>query len=487
MIKKALCIGNGLYPEAPLKNPVNDATDLAQKLEALGFTCELCADASSRSMDDALKRFASELSGAEVGLFFFAGHGMQISGENYLAAINTDFHSETDARFSSLALNKVIDVLEKGDNATSIIILDACRNNPYERRWRGGEFLGLAPVHAPKGTIIAFATSPGQTASDGDHRNGAFTGALLNHITNQNLTIEDLFKRVRNTLSASTSGKQTSWEHTSLMGDFLFNPAVVTDEFIAEYSSQARADANYQVAGSSLREVIGDLKLRSWDPQNRAVSALAGVSWSLCNKDDLFVLGRNLYQSACGESHGAVGYLNRLSLNLGKLEKEVAFHILNGMLYEIYFDSSDRFRKDKKNQQLANVFAMDGDERFRPSFQFIQQSLRPYQKELFYIPGSERDVVVNIVVTPKDEKFEVTRIVYDSQDILYASDGVTLINNYGYDLNQYQELPTTNFETELAAHMAVPRNRLVSTYSDNRAKYGSMLIPYFYKIQRLSS
>ena len=176
-------------------------------------------------MDEALKDFASELSGAEVGLFFFAGHAMQISGENFLTAIDTDFDSETDAKYSSLRLNKVIEVLEKGDNATSVIILDACRNNPYERRWRGGEHLGLAPVYAPKGTIIAYATSPGQTASDGDNKNGAFTSVLLTHIDNQNLTIEDLFKRVRNTLSAMTSGKQTSWEHTSLMGDFFFNPS----------------------------------------------------------------------------------------------------------------------------------------------------------------------------------------------------------------------------------------------------------------------
>lgn len=487
MIKKALCIGNARYPEAPLKNAVNDATDLSQKLEALGFSCKLSVDASFRSMDDALKSFASELSGAEVGLFFFAGHGMQIAGENYLTAVDTDFDSETDAKYSSLPLNKVIDVLEKGDNATSIIILDACRNNPYERRWRGGEYLGLAPVYAPKGTIIAFATSPGQTASDGDFRNGAFTSALLNHISNQNLTIEDLFKRVRNTLSARTSGKQTSWEHTSLMGDFLFNQSVVTDEFITEYSLQAKADANYHVAGSSLREAISGLKSHNWDVQNRAVSGLAEVAWPQCNKDDLFVLGRNLYQAACGSSYGAEAYLSYLSLKLEQLEKEVAFHILNGMLYEIYFDSSDRFRKDKKSHKLADVFALEGDERFHPSFQFIQQSLRQYQKELFYIPGSERSVVVDIVVTPKNNKFEVARIIYDSQDIFYAVDGVTLINNYGYDPDQFQEVSAPDFETELASHMAVPRNHLIGTYSDNRAKEGSLLVPYFYKIQRLSS
>jgi uncharacterized caspase-like protein len=130
MIKKALCIGTAQYPEAPLKNPVNDATDLSRRLEALGFSCQLCLDGSHRSMNEALKDFASELFGAEVGLFFFAGHGMQISGENYLTAVDTDFTSETEAKYSSLSLNKVIEVLENADNATSIIILEASRNNP---------------------------------------------------------------------------------------------------------------------------------------------------------------------------------------------------------------------------------------------------------------------------------------------------------------------------------------------------------------------
>lgn len=487
MIKKALCIGTAQYPEAPLKNPVNDATDLSRRLEALGFSCQLCLDGSHRSMNEALKDFASELSGAEVGLFFFAGHGMQISGENYLTAVDTDFTSETEAKYSSLSLNKVIEVLEKGDNATSIIILDACRNNPYERRWRGGAFLGLAPVYAPKGTIIAYATSPGQTASDGDNKNGAFTSALLNHIDNQNLTIEDLFKRVRNTLSAMTSGKQTSWEHTSLMGDFLFNPSVLTDEFIAEYSSQAKADANFHFAGSPLRGIIAGLKSHNYYLQNPAVSGLASLEWSRGNKDDLFVLGRNLYQAACGGSNDAEAYLIHLSLKLGDLEKEVAFHILNGMLYEIYFDSSDRFREDKKVDHIAEVFALEGDERFHLSFQFIQQSLRPYSKQLFYVPGSERRVVIDVVVAlNKEKKFEVRRIIYDTQEVFYANDGVTLVINFGFT-SYMQELSATEFEIKVASLMVVPRNRLDIIFSDNRAKDDGLLFPYNSKIQRLSN
>src|SRR5581483_893620 len=206
MIKKALCIGNANYPgRNALKNPANDATDLANKLDILGFSCMVLTDADAKTMDEALQDFASSLCGAEVGLFFYAGHGMQIEGDNYLTAINSDFRTERNAKFSSLRLDKIIDILEKGDNATSIIILDACRDNPFEHLWgRGSKALGLAPVYAPKGTIIAFATSPGEIALDGTGSNGLFTGALLQHIDKQNVTIEDLFKRVRNTVSAAT-------------------------------------------------------------------------------------------------------------------------------------------------------------------------------------------------------------------------------------------------------------------------------------------
>jgi uncharacterized caspase-like protein len=132
---------------------------------------------------------------------------MQIDGENYLAAVDTDGTDEIAAKHSSLALNRVIEVMEKSGCSTSIIVLDACRNNPFERAWtRSMESRGLAPVYAPRGTLIAFATSPGQTASDGRGRNGAYTAALLQHMTTPDCSIETMFKRVRNTLSAATKG-----------------------------------------------------------------------------------------------------------------------------------------------------------------------------------------------------------------------------------------------------------------------------------------
>lgn len=484
MNKKALCIGNTRYPGTPLKNPAKDAKDLSVKLKALGFSCTLCEDSNISIMDKTLKTFSDELSDADVGLFFFAGHGMQVDGDNYLTAIDTNFESEIDAKHSSLPLNKVIELLEDGENSTSIIILDACRNNPYERRWRSGRNLGLAPVYAPKGTIIAFATSPGQVASDGDGENGAFTSALLKHIDAQNVTIEDLFKRVRNTLSALTVGKQTSWEHTSLMGDFFFNASILTDEFVAEYSPQAKADSRFDCASDRpLSKIITKLRSCDWYAQNPAIHMLSNVNLDGGNKDELFVLGRNIYQAACGLATDAEKYLSDLSLHLKKLNKEVAFHILNGILYEIYFDSNDRFREKKKTGKLDTVFLLEEDKHFSASFAFIQQALIPYQKQLFYIPGSGRNVQIDIILsTVEDNNKAVTRLIFDGQDILYSKDGVTLIE-YNDD-NYFYARSDTSIEDILVSGLAVPRRRLVPIFSGIRPPYKLLLIPSYYRIQR---
>jgi len=489
MIKKALCIGNAAYREEALANPTNDARDVAGQLKALGFECIELTDATITEMQEALKRFSENLGDAEVGLFFFAGHGMQIDGDNYLTAVNTDFDKELDAKYSSLPLNKVIDTLERGENPTSIIILDACRNNPYERRWRGVSSRGLAPVYAPKGTIIAYATSPGQVASDGHGSNGAFTAALLKHVARQNVSIEDLFKRVRNTLSAATSGKQISWEHTCLMGDFFFNQAILTDEFIAEYSKHAISDTDYKTrSGRPVDEIIAKLGSCNWYQQNPAVTALNNINWAETEKDELFVLGRNLYQTACGESKTAVPYFSQLHDKLSALDDEVAFHVLNGILYEIYFDSHGRFRAKKKTEKMDDVFSLEESPPFTKSFDFIRQVLMQYEKHLFYMPGSARDVLVDIVNTEgTDEKSTVESISVEGQDVFYTSDGETLVTNADEEDEFYYTQHVAQFESGLAYAMVTPTRRLKLTYTHTPSPGSSLVVPYDYRIQKASA
>jgi len=486
MIKKALCIGNAAYPEEALANPTNDARDVAGQLKALGFECIELTDATISKMQDSLKRFSERLDDAEVGLFFFAGHGMQIDGDNYLTAVDTDFEKELDAKYSSLPLNKVIDTLERGNNPTSIIILDACRNNPYERRWRDVSSRGLAPVYAPKGSIIAYATSPGQVASDGHGSNGAFTAALLKHVAHQNVSIEDLFKRVRNTLSAATSGKQISWEHTCLMGDFFFNQAILTDDFIAEYSNHAISDTDYKAqSGRPVDEIISQLASCNWYKQNPAVTALNSIDWTKTEKDELFVLGRNLFQTACGESNTAVPYFSHMHDKLRALDDEVAFHVLNGILFEIYFDSQGRFRGKKKTEKMDDVFSLEESPQFAKSFDFIRQMLMQYEKHLFYMPGSARDVLVDIINTEEaDEKSTIQSISIEGQDVFYAADGETLISNAEIPFHYSQTV--AEFESGLASAMSTPTKRLKLTYTNTPSPGSSFVVPYDYRIQKVS-
>ena len=486
MIKKALCIGNSAYSGDPLKNAANDAVSISSRLEALGFSCMLLKDASDKEMDNSIKTFGTELQDSDVGLFFFAGHGMQIDGENFLTAIDTDFDSENSAKFSSHNLSRIIDVLEKGDNDTSILILDACRDNPFERKWRGVGSLGLAPVYAPKGTIIAFATSPGQKALDGNGDNGKFTSALLCHIDTQNLTIEDLLKRVRNTLSSSTNGKQTSWEHTSLMGDFFFNTSILTGEYVAEYSKEANTDILFDTSGARpIYEIIRRLKSHNWYTQNPAINSIKSTALLGADKDSLFVLGRNLYQTACGGSNAAQVVLSNIGSFLGKFETEVAFHILNGMLFEVYFDSNGRFRENKKTEQLETLLILEEDIDFAKSFEFIRQALLPHHKELFYLPGISRDVVINVnLSSSQTEKNKIENIMFEGHDIFYTDDGISLISN-AIDI-PCRVRGVDWFESDALEKMVLPRKRCRITYLPAPPDGGFLFLPYEYSIRRLS-
>lgn len=482
--KIALCIGNANYPESSLKNPCNDANDVATSLQLLGFVVQKLTDASTVEMDDALRRFSDDLSKAQIGLFFFAGHGMQIEGTNFLTAVNSNFETELDAKHSSLPLEKVLEVFEKASNSTSIVLLDACRDNPYERQWRGTGTPGLASIYAPRGTIIAYATSSGQTASDGTGRNGAFTAALLQHISTQNVSIEDLFKRVRNTLSASTLGKQTSWEHTSLMGDFFFNPISLTGEMKTSYSREAMADREFTChGGRPLSGVLDDLRSHNWYRQNLAISQLTLVDLTNCSFNELFVLGRNLYQAACGDSYSAKEYLNSLRRNLNSCTVETTFHILNGMLYEIYFGPDGTFRNRMKGKGLEDVFFIEEDPQFEASFRFCREVLQPYREQMFYFPLDLRDVVFDAVIEPESEKcFRLRKLFFGGDNVLFMGNGEPLSPDTGKWITPSREVG--QLEDKLSTDLGIPKRRLRVIYSNDIEVDDTILAPYEFAIIR---
>ena len=219
----ALIIGNSDYINGRLYNPLNDATDMNSTLKALGFSVMKYENCDQKTMKKAIDKFGKQLDDHEVGLFFYAGHGVQVSGKNYLIPVDAKLENENDVEYDCVRADRILAKMEGAGSRTNIVILDACRDNPFEKRWkRGSEGSGLAFMNAPSGSLIAYATSPGNTALNGSGRNGLYTSALLRHIKKPNLKIEEVFKIVRKTVIDESNGMQIPWESTSLTGEFYF-------------------------------------------------------------------------------------------------------------------------------------------------------------------------------------------------------------------------------------------------------------------------
>ena len=218
----ALVIGNGAYQFDKLRNPVNDATDMAETLRPLGFKVILRTDATQRQMKRALREFRSELSRGGVGLFYYAGHGVQSKGRNYLVPVGADIEQESDVEDESVDANLILSYMEEAGTRVNIIVLDACRNNPFTRGFRSAN-RGLAIMETvAKGTFIAYSTAPGSLAYDGDGRNGLYTKHLLASLRNADSDIERVFKRVRSGVAEETKNAQVPWDSSSLVVDFRF-------------------------------------------------------------------------------------------------------------------------------------------------------------------------------------------------------------------------------------------------------------------------
>jgi uncharacterized caspase-like protein len=220
--RTALIIGNSSYPEAPLKNPVNDASDIAALLRELGFKVSLVSNADRRRMRGAIRDFAQDLKRGGVGLFYFAGHGILSRGKNYLIPVGADVREEFDLEDQAVDANTVLAGMEDAGNRVNIVILDACRNNPFARSWRSASSGGLAQMNAPTGSFIAFATAPNSVAADGSGRNGIFTKHLLSSLREGDSDIDRVFTRVTAAVSLETGNKQVPWKSSSLTGVFHF-------------------------------------------------------------------------------------------------------------------------------------------------------------------------------------------------------------------------------------------------------------------------
>lgn len=220
----ALVIGNAAYAESPLKNPANDARAMAGRLKELGFEVMALENATRNQMGRAVIEFGKKLGPSVAALFFYAGHGIQARGRNFLIPVDASLGAEGDLRFQAVEVTALLEEIEQSQSRVGFVILDACRNNPFERRLRGaGTGGGLAAIDAARGLMIAYATAPGSVAMDGDGANGTYTAALLKALAEPGLTAEQVFKRVRVEVADRTKNLQVPWESSSLTGDFVFN------------------------------------------------------------------------------------------------------------------------------------------------------------------------------------------------------------------------------------------------------------------------
>ncbi|MBX3608203.1 MAG: caspase family protein, partial [Piscinibacter sp.] len=221
----ALVIGNGAYKQAPLRNAVADARLMDAALREAGFEVLRAENATLREMRRLVRDFGERLQRSQgVGLFYFAGHGVQLNGENYLVSVDSDIRHEDEVPDDSISAQLVLEKMESARNRMNILVLDACRNNPFASRTRGTTN-GLAVMNAPAGTLVAYATAPGSVAFDGSGSNGLYTRHLAQQLREPGLRVEEVFKRVRAAVRRESNNRQTPWENTALVGEFFFRPA----------------------------------------------------------------------------------------------------------------------------------------------------------------------------------------------------------------------------------------------------------------------
>jgi len=220
----ALVIGNSDYKVGPLQNPAHDAEDISDVLRTLGFAVQTKTNVNQPQMEEAVDKFVQEIQNGDVALFYFSGHGIQVRGDNYLIPLGDSIKSETDVRYKTVNAGLILGKMEESRNRANIVILDACRNNPFKGLFRSAS-VGLSKMDAPKGTFIAYATSPDSVAADGTGRNSPYTKHLMEALKVKDIPIEQAFKIVARAVNKETGGQQTPWILSSLLDDFYCNPS----------------------------------------------------------------------------------------------------------------------------------------------------------------------------------------------------------------------------------------------------------------------
>ena len=299
----ALVIGNGGYETAGLANPPNDAALTTSALRDAGFSVTTVIDADQTKMKQVIRAFSQRVRDAgpdAVAAFYYAGHGVQVDGKNYLIPVGATIEAKPDLEYETIEAQWVLDMIGASGAGLSIIILDACRDNPF-RSFTRSNSRGLARMDAPRGALLSYSTAPGDVAADGTGRNSPFTEALAKAIRTPGLKIEETFKQVRRQVLDATGDRQLPWESTSLTGDFYFTPVskslpVAASPRVEPATPAPQPAPEPQVASAPATSVVRgyvpqELSMDDWDqsielrcyhPKTREVATFAPVPSSRC-------------------------------------------------------------------------------------------------------------------------------------------------------------------------------------------------------------
>ena len=422
----------------------------------LGFETKVCTDLDRETMADAIIEFSEQIGEYDTVLFYYAGHGFEVDGDNILAPIDLNINARPAAiRMSAFPLSELMNQLNRWPEQSKIIILDACRDTLGYR----GSFRFFAPVSAPQGSVIAFSTSPGQSAKENNLTgHGYYTEALLRYIALPRVPVETVFKKVREYLAATTGGTQISWEHTSLIGEVYLNPDTIYDG--VTYCWEAKADSRFHFnVNSEIKGIVDGLKSLNWPQQETAISSVSSVNFHEASCNELFVLGRNIYQASCGNSFACQRFVNNFGAN-DSIPMPAKLHILNGMAYEIYYDANGRFRNQYKNAYLSPIVKYLEQAEFFASRQFVASNLCRINDRPIYIPGQNELIDLYIKGEMSDEEYEVKDIIHRGQSILKVEESAEIGAPYSFGRK-------ISFEQKIINELAAPADCVRFQYDNS--------------------
>lgn len=453
----ALVIGINQYDNlSPLKSAVNDAKAIGDKLQELKYQVTYSLDEDRFEVKKGIELFEEQIieKQPDVALFYFAGHGCIANRCDCLLlkdAIELWPDNEVKNRYRSIELNDICNKFRGFGNQINIFIIDACRSEG-NRGINGYSGLGNN-IHLPYQTFIAYSTSPGATAKDGN-THSLYTTKLLEYMDEEGLSIEQLFKKVRKDVYEQIG--QLPWEHSCLIENYQFNHGQKSKYYGAQYSEEAFEDKKYNPESEVADEIIRLFKTLNYYRQEEALSLFKKV-YKKTGINDKFVIGRNILQAAVGGCWKCCEEISYTHLSIYQEGNEN--HVLNGILYEMYFNSENNFRGNelKGIQFLHNL---SQQLKFENSFQFINKYLLPYSEQLFYMPGDKNMKTLSVKLWDMNKEDVFGNKCFGIENIMYA--GTNVFDKLRMSSKIYSKI---EFHHIISMQMGIPNELLRIKYT----------------------